>query len=90
MIVEEIIQTCSACPSQWEGNLKDGRMFYARYRWGRLTIELSKAPTTDVFKAMCEDADLIYNKNLGDEYDGVLDTNELKGIMKHLGFIYSD
>lgn len=27
-------KTCIACPSQWEGILKDGRVVYARYRHG--------------------------------------------------------
>jgi hypothetical protein len=35
-------KTCIACPSQWEGALKDGRVVYARYRHG----ELSNYPKT--------------------------------------------
>lgn len=30
-------QTCTACPSQWEGKMEDGRYVYIRYRWGALS-----------------------------------------------------
>ncbi len=89
MIVDSITQTCGACPSQWEGHLKDGRMFYARYRWGCLSIEVSKEPTNDVYMAMGEDGDLIYNEQLGGEYDGVLGQAELIEKMKESGFIFN-
>ena len=71
MEVKEIIQTCIACPSQWEGILKDGRMFYIRYRWGTLTIQLSKQPTNDGDRIISEDWNLIYSEQLGNEFDGV-------------------
>lgn len=29
-------KTCEACPSQWEGELEDGRFIYIRFRWGNL------------------------------------------------------
>ena len=32
------VQTCSAVPDQWEGELRDGRAFYYRYRFGRVTL----------------------------------------------------
>lgn len=38
IIIEHLTQTCGACPSQWEGELEDGRMLYIRYRWGYLSI----------------------------------------------------
>lgn len=45
-------QSCVAVPSQWEGTLEDGRMFYIRFRNGRLRVSVSPAPTTDVRKAV--------------------------------------
>lgn len=46
---ETIIRTCSACPSQWEGKLDDGkRMFYARFRHGHFYLEFSNKPCDDV------------------------------------------
>ena len=89
MIVDKITQTCNACPSQWEGSLKDGRMFYARYRWGQLTIELSKEPTNDIYMAMGEYGQLIYDGQLGYEFDGVLCQSELVEKMQDCGFFFN-
>jgi hypothetical protein len=33
-VITEIIQTCGACPAQWEGKTADGRYVYIRYRHG--------------------------------------------------------
>jgi hypothetical protein len=42
------IKTCNktsiACPTQWEGHLEDGRMFYFRIRHDILTIQVSTKP----------------------------------------------
>lgn len=88
MQVKSIIQTCKDYPSQWEGRLIDGRMFYARYRYGILTVEVSKETTIDVYKAMGDSADLICEKILGDEYDGMLETSTLIHIMRDCGFVF--
>ena len=84
MKIEDIYMTCSACPSQWEGFLEDGRMFYARYRWGHLTLDLSIEPTDDVYTAM--DGEEIISKTIGDQYDGVMTTEELLSIMEAHNF----
>lgn len=86
MKVTKIEKTCYACPAQWEGTLEDGRMFYIRYRWGGLSIEVSKKPTTDIYKAMGSDANMIYCENLSDSLDGFLEEEELFPIMKQQGF----
>lgn len=39
--VVQLIRTCFACPSQWEGKLENGDNLYVRYRWGRLRIEIN-------------------------------------------------
>jgi hypothetical protein len=63
--VATVKQTCTSCPSQWEGTLHDGRCFYIRYRWGGLTIG---------FGASVGDA--VGNREFvdyfGDEFDGEL------------------
>jgi hypothetical protein len=73
--VRRIVQTCFACPSQWEGHLDDGRMIYVRYRWGWLTVSVSDEPTTDVFDAV--DGTEIHEAQMGHEYDGDLTTAEM-------------
>ncbi|UTC28813.1 hypothetical protein MARCHEWKA_03010 [Brevundimonas phage vB_BpoS-Marchewka] len=39
-VFTEVVQTCRVCPSQWEGRLSDGTVFYARYRGARVRIGL--------------------------------------------------
>jgi hypothetical protein len=50
--VKTLTQTCLVAPSQWEGHLTDGRMFYVRCRHGRLEVRVSPVPTTDVSDAV--------------------------------------
>lgn len=45
-------QTCLAVPSQWEGTLEDGRMFYVRFRNGSFRVSVSPSPTTDPMDAV--------------------------------------
>lgn len=40
MKVVELIRTCIACPSQWEGHTDDGQPVYVRYRHGFLSVRL--------------------------------------------------
>lgn len=70
-IVISIKQTCSACPSQWEGRLIDGDYIYVRYRWGGLGVGIGKTRNT----AILEDS---FYKSIGDSLDGFLSYEELK------------
>ncbi len=56
----ELICTCDACPTQYEGNIND-TPFYFRYRFGRWSLTMY----TDV-------GDKVWSGILGDEYDGVM------------------
>jgi hypothetical protein len=87
MKVREIKQTCFACPSQWEGHLDDGRMFYVRYRWGGLRIELSNSPTENISDVF-HDGEIIHTETLGDGFDGMLEEEKLIGIMENIGFSF--
>lgn len=44
--VQDAVQTCGACPDQWEGHLIDGSPFYFRLRhgWARLDVRDFDAP----------------------------------------------
>ncbi len=80
MKVKKIVETCSACPSQWEGSLEDGRTLYIRYRHGYLSIRLSPEPTNDVMKAV--GGEEIFGTEHGGAWDGCLDlqtVTELSG-----------
>jgi hypothetical protein len=51
-MIEQITQTCGQSPEQYEGTTSDGRMFYVRNRFGRTSICISSAPTTNVNHAI--------------------------------------
>jgi hypothetical protein len=68
--IVQLIQTCSACPSQWEGKTADGQQVYIRYRWGHLSIGV-------------DPEDAVLNPNwshrvaYGDALDGYMSDREL-------------
>lgn len=68
--IEKITQTCSACPSQWEGEFTNGKPFYIRYRWGYLSVREGKKGG-DVMSAVSGEE--IFGEQLGDGMDGVID-----------------
>lgn len=65
-----IERTCEACPAQWEGSLEDKRMIYIRYRWGWLSVRVSKEATDDI-------ADAVRGKEIFGMYYG----NDMDGTM---------
>ena len=83
--VDSLYRTCIACPSQWEGNLEDGRIFYIRYRWGYFSASVSKAPSEEVSDAL--DGIEILGIQYGDEYDGHMDEETMINLLKgHFDF----
>lgn len=62
--------TCSACPSQWEGKLDDGREVYIRYRCGRLRVYVAPIGTS-IFDVLALE-NLIHEEHVGDDLDGVM------------------
>jgi hypothetical protein len=66
-----ITQTCEACPSQWEGELVDGRFFYARYRWGYLSVRVSDS------KENIYNGKEIVGESIGNGLDGLMTTSEM-------------
>ena len=75
---DSLEQTCGACPAQWEGKIKDGRMFYIRYRWGFLSLRISDKYTDDVMDAV--DGAELFGEQIGDEFDGFLDELKMKNL----------
>lgn len=39
--LRKVVQTCSACPSQWDARTPDGRDVYVRYRSSHLSIHVA-------------------------------------------------
>jgi len=79
-IIKKIQKTCDCCPSQWEITLKDGKMVYVRYRWGHLTIRISKDKTNKIEDAI--NGIIIYHKQLGNGFDGYMKTRVMKRYLK--------
>lgn len=69
-------KTCTACPSQWEGALEDGRAIYARYRRGELSVGVGVGIDKAVGNGMTDQA--LYADYIGDGLDGYMDFEELK------------
>ena len=76
MKIMELIKTCCACPSQWEGIIKDEGLVYIRYRHGRLTINFTEHGIDAVL------GEEIFRKYIGHELDGLLTNEELQEILK--------
>jgi hypothetical protein len=74
--VAALKRTCTACPSQWEGALEDGRTVYARYRHGELSVGVGDDIDDAVRNGMSDRA--LYADHVGDGLDGFMDFEELK------------
>jgi len=68
--------TSIACPSQWEGNLEDGRAIYVRYRHGALSIGVGGDIGEAVRNSSSNHA--LFSEYVGDGLDGFMDLEELK------------
>jgi len=75
--IVSIENTCSGFPSQWEGKLEDGRMFYIRYRHGDFTIDISEEPTDNIGDAIGMN---VFYKKIGD--DGIMDFDEMYSLIR--------
>lgn len=63
--IQDLKQTCFACPSQWSGMTTEGATVYGRYRWGYLSLDINNVH--------------VYGRQLGDDLDGVMSTSEFLG-----------
>jgi hypothetical protein len=68
-LLAELRQTCSACPSQWEGRTEDGLDLYVRYRWGWLTWGFGEGMDNAIDACLAQSG-----VQLGDALDGELST----------------
>ena len=71
---KHIERTCTACPSQWEGKLSDGRILYGRYRGGHFRVYVSHKPIPEWLSY--DDMLCIHEEYFGDMYDGYMTDNE--------------
>jgi hypothetical protein len=87
--VVDLKMTCVACPSQWEGQLEDGRYFYGRYRWGYLYV----GAAADVSEAIMaspgreDEVEVLVAEQVGDDLAGDMSTTEM---MRRAGLTYGE
>lgn len=74
IIVTKVIQTCGACPSQWEGETADGRFVYARYRSGHMRVDVAANEQEWTHGR----DDCVYEEDFGGWLDGYITYDELK------------
>lgn len=82
---KSLLKISDACPTQWEGQLEDGRNVYIRFRFGRLTVHISPLDSTDVFAL--DPAFVWYDD---DEWNGVMEfahLSELTGLIAPDGYV---
>jgi hypothetical protein len=79
LIVKHYTRTCTACPSQWEGTLEDGRSFYARYRWS--SFGFGVGATLDDAVAAC-----VYVEGEEEGLNGFIKDSDMKEWMIKNGF----
>lgn len=68
--VIDLKQTCYACPSQWEGTTSNNEDLYIRYRHGFFRVDIN--------------GETVFSKELSNQDDGVLDTEEMKELTTNL------
>ena len=73
--VIKISCTCCACPSQWEGRTADCRAVYVRYRWGHLSVRVSREKDLRPNAAVMGES--VFEMDPGGRYDGSLEYHEL-------------
>lgn len=77
--VQNLERTCYACPSQWEGTTMENEPVYVRYRWGHLTVQIGSPGEIGAYSSP-----VVFQRNYGDELDGVLNEQELEELTKDL------
>lgn len=75
----ELNQTCTACPSQWEGKTEDGRYVYIRYRGSCLTAGIGATLDDAV------DDDFTFGILFGEALDGYMDEATMRS---HVGQVF--
>lgn len=75
-------RTCTACPTQYQGQMADGRWFYFRYRGGIADLGLG-----DTFDQAAEETfprGQVPAISLGDRWDGYLSEEEFREVFMRL------
>jgi hypothetical protein len=84
MKIENLIQTCSACPSQWNFITDENRCCYVRYRWGYLSVCISE-PNGTLESAV--NGVEIFGRQCGGGFGGIIDWSVVEGFIKDIDII---
>ncbi len=79
-VVVRLTQTCLAVPSQWEGELDDGRSLYVRYRHGLLRVGVGEAAKDASRNSATESA--LCCKQIEDADEDMMSFKELRGHLR--------
>lgn len=67
----KVVQTCCACPSQWDAWDTDGCYYYLRYRFGRGTVDTYETPDHETWTTTPDGGVARFEQ--GDGYDGEIE-----------------
>ena len=87
--VKWLEQTCDCCPSQWEGKLEDGRMFYVRYRFGVFKVLLSNNPTDNLDDCWDNGKEIVYECD-SDSFNGFMTEDEMIELLEQYNFNFEN
>lgn len=74
----ELVCTCPAVPSQWEGKLDDGNYIFIHYRYGKFTVGIGPDIKTAVENSICKAFMLKY---IGGTLDGFMEYPEMLDLL---------
>lgn len=74
MKLARVIETCSACPSQWNAWTVDGQYLYLRYRSGIGTVDAFPSPDPDTWGRFAEGD--VARFDTGDRLDGCMELDD--------------
>ena len=69
-VIARTVETCAACPSQWNAWTPDGRYFYLRYRSGIGTVDAYESPDPETWG--CAPDGAVARFDTGDRLDGCI------------------
>lgn len=78
VILACVVETCAACPSQWDAWDVDGNYWYLRYRHGRGTAE--RQPSRDIATWTDREPNISFDTEDGGGEIGLFEFCQLAGL----------
>lgn len=74
ILLAKVVQTCWACPSQWDAWTPDGQYLYLRYRFGVGTVDAYANSDNDTWTTAPKGRIATFESD--DPYDGVISLDD--------------